>query len=738
MNEKIMNALQSRLCRSRFSLRIEKRNHRRPMIGPMAGLGAAVLMALTGCEPSPTDAAAELVAAADDAGATPPESDRGAAAESTSAELGDWGVDLSSRDPAVDPGDDFFRYANGRWLASFEIPADESRYGVFDRLRDRSDERVRQIIDDLLSSEPSAGSLEQKIADYYSSYMDVDRLNELGVEPLRGQLAAVETIGSREDLIEAFGRASREGTGSPFGFGIGPDRVDPDRHQLSLSVTGINLPDRDYYLEDTPRFLEVRDEYVRHMSRTLAFAGFGDTEAMARAVLAVETRIAEIMWPRDQRRNRDLTYNPMTYDDFRSAYPGFDWDAYFAAAGIERLGDLNVSYPSAMSPTIALIDEVSIADWKSYLAYTLIVNQADLLSESIDDERFRFYSSVLNGIPEQQERWERAVARVGAGNGLGEALGQVYVARHFPESAKRQMEELVENLRRALAESIEDNDWMDEATKREAVQKLESFRPKIAYPDVWKDVSSIEIARDDLFGNARNVRDFFYEDMITRLGRPTDREEWRMTPQTVNAYYNSSFNEIVFPAAILQAPFFDPNADPAVNYGAIGGVIGHEMGHGFDDQGSKSDYLGVQRNWWTDSVRAAFDEMTGALAEQYAAYEPLPGHFIDGRFTLGENIGDVGGLSMAYRAYRLALDGEEAPVIDGLTGDQRFFLAWAQVWQSKIREDALISQLKSDPHSPAQFRVNGVVRNHDAWYEAFDVQPGDALYLSREERVRIW
>jgi len=695
-----------------------------------AALAGAVVLWLTGCGQGPTDAG---TAAADTrAAAGAPHG----GTETTSATLGAWGIDLSSRDLSVKPGDDFFRYANGAWLASFEIPPDKSRYGVFDRLRDESDERVRQIIDELVSSQPAPGSLEQKIADYYTSYMDVERLNALGVEPLRPQLAAIERIGTRADLVEAFGRARREGTGTPFGFDIGADRVDPDRHQLSLAVTGINLPDRDYYLDD--RFLGIRDEYVRHVSRMLSFAGFAETDAMARAVLAVETRIAEIMWPRDQRRNRDLTHNPMTYAELEAAYPGFDWDAYFAAAGIEHLTDLNVSYPSAMLPTIALLDEIPIEDWKSYLAYTLIANHADLLSEEIDNEAFRFYSTVLNGVPAQQERWKRAIARVGALNGLGEALGQLYVARYFPESSKRQMEELVENLRRALAESIRENDWMDDATKREAMLKLESFRPKIGYPDVWKDFSSIHIEADDLLGNARRVRDFFYADLIARLGRPTDREEWRMTPQTVNAYYNSSFNEIVFPAAILQPPFFDPNADLAVNYGAIGGVIGHEMGHGFDDQGSKSDHAGVQRNWWMDSVRAAFDEMTGALAEQYSGYEPLPGHFIDGRFTLGENIGDVGGLSIAYRAYRLALGGEEPPVLDGLTGDQRFFLAWAQVWQGKIRDEALISRLTSDPHSPAEFRVNGVVRNHDAWYEAFDVQPGDALYLPPEARVRIW
>ena len=372
------------------------------------------------------------------------------------------------------------------------------------------------------------------------------------------------------------------------------------------------------------------------------------------------------------------------------------------------------------------------------MKYRYIVDSASTLSEKIDNERFRFYSTVLNGVPEQRERWERGVSRVGSLSSLGEAIGQVYVERYFPESAKVQMEELVENLRTSIAQRIEEITWMSQSTKDEAQRKLQSFRPKIAYPDEWKDLSSIEISRNDLFRNAQNIREFNYADEINRLGKPTNREEWGMTPQTVNAYYNSSFNEIVFPAGILQPPFFDPLADAAVNYGGIGAVIGHEMGHGFDDQGSKSDYAGIQRNWWTDEDRENFETLTSALASQYDKFEPVSGNFIDGNFTLGENIGDVGGLSLAYRAYKMSLNGNEAPIIEGLTGDQRFFLSWAQVWQRKYREDALIQMLTSDPHSPSEFRVNGVVRNFDEWYEAFDVQVGDELYLPPEERVRIW
>ncbi len=662
----------------------------------------------------------------------------GPAAAAASPELGSFGIDLSNQDDSVRPGDDFFRYANGRWLDNFELPADRSDYGSFSVLADRSDQRVRSIIEDLADLEPAQGSIEQKINDYFQSYMDTDRLNELGMGPLLPGLAAVDAIADREQLVTAFGRAQLDNTASPFAFFIGADRGDPDQHQLVLALSGLSLPDRDYYLLDTEDYQRVRGEYLAHIARILDFAGMPDSAARADAILALETGIAEHVWPRAERRDRDLTYNPMSFAEFSAAWPDFDWDRYFDAAGISGLDSLNVNYPSAMAPVIALVNETPLEDWKSYLSYRLIADSASVLSEEIDREAFHFYSTVLRGVPEQRERWERGVARVGSLNSLGEAVGQIYVERHFPESAKRQMQALVENLRGALRQSIEQNDWMGPLTKEEAYRKLEAFRPKIAYPDVWQDLSAIEISRESLFDNARNVREFRYREEIARLGQPTDREEWGMTPQTVNAYYNPSFNEIVFPAGILQPPFFDPAADAAVNYGGIGAVIGHEMGHGFDDQGSKSDWAGVQRNWWTDGDRANFEDQATVLAEQYAVFEPVPGYFIDGRFTLGENIGDVGGVSLAYRAYRISLNGEEPPVIDGLTGDQRFFLAWAQVWQRKYREDALIQRLTSDPHSPAEFRVNGVVRNFDAWYEAFDVQPEDDLYLPPEERVTIW
>ena len=653
-------------------------------------------------------------------------------------ELGSFGIDMSHQDPTTKAGDDFFRYANGRWLDTYELPASRSSYGSFTVLSDRSDQRVRGIIEDLSQTEPVQGSIEQKISDYYLSYMNVGVLNDRGIGPLQDSLAKLREIDNREKHIVAFGRSFIENTATPFGFYVGADRSNPDRHQLVLSVGGISLPDRDYYLRDTEEFKEVRAAYIAHITEILEFASIEDANQKARGILNLETAIAESLWPRNQRRNRDLTYNPMTFTDFKDTFPGFDWDSYFSAAGISQLEDLNVSYPSAMSPIIDLVNLLPVGDWVSYMTYRLIVDSASILSEELDNARFNFYSTVLRGVPEQRDRWERGVSRVGALNSLGEAVGQVYVQRHFPESAKQQMEQLVENLRSALAQSIDEIDWMSSATKDEALKKLQSFRPKIAYPDEWKDFSSIEIDRGDLFANAQKIREFNYADEIQRLGKPTNREEWGMTPQTVNAYYNSSFNEIVFPAGILQPPFFDPQADAAVNYGGIGAVIGHEMGHGFDDQGSKSDFAGIQRNWWTDEDRENFELLTRAIASQYDKFEPVSGYFIDGNFTLGENIGDIGGLSLAFRAYKMSLAGEEAPIIDGLTGDQRFFLSWAQVWQRKYREDALIQRLTSDPHSPSEFRVNGVVRNFDEWYEAFDVEEGDILYLPPEERVRIW
>jgi len=684
--------------------------------------------------------AALMVAACSDNQQTT--NDQGAATEVADAmakpELGTWGVDMTAAKPSVKPGDDFFAAANGTWLDTFEIPASRTGYGAFNVLADRSRDRVKAIIDEMAAGTFEEGSLEHSISAYYNAYMDVETVNALGIAPLQPSLDRVAAIQSMDDLVRAFGRESIEGGEAPISLGVGLNRGNPDRTVLNVSLGGIGLPDRDYYLEDGERFTSIREAYVAHIAQMLGFAGIDGAAEKATAILALETRIAEQQWPRSDRRDRDKIYNPMSYADFKAEYTGFDWDSFLAENGVEGLEDVNVSHPEPVAAAVGIINSTSLEDWKAYLSYHLISNNSGALSEEIDGANFDFYGKKLRGQQEQRPRWERGVQRVGARNALGDAIGQIYVDRYFPPEAKTQMVELVENLRAAMDVRIDGLDWMGAETKVQAKAKLAAFRPKIAYPDVWRDRSGIEIVAGDLFASARNVAAFNQADAAARLKRPSDRERWGMTPQTVNAYYNAQFNEIVFPAAILQPPFFDPNADAAVNYGGIGAVIGHEMGHGFDDQGSKSDGKGIQRNWWTDEDRANFDVKTDALAAQYDKFEPVPGNFVDGRFTLGENIGDLGGLSMAYHAYKLSLGGEPAPVIDGLTGDQRFFLAWAQVWKRKTRDAALISLLKADPHSPGEFRVNGVVRNMDEWYEAFGVKEGDALYLPPEERISIW
>ena len=513
---------------------------------------------------------------------------------------------------------------------------------------------------------------------------------------------------------------------------------DPNQYQLHVGVGGIGLPDRDYYLLDTERFVNIRNEYQNHIAQMLAFAGVNeaDAQSQAAAILALETKIAEIQWPREKRRDRDLALNQFERDAFEAEYAGFDWDSFFASSGF-AIPTLNVRQPEPVKAAIDLINGEDLATWKAYLTYHTISNNASMLSQEIYTTNFAFFGTVLNGQKEPRPRWKRAISAMSGTESLGFAIGEIYTERYFPESSKAQMAELVENLRTALGQRIDGLDWMGAETKVNAKAKLAAFRPKIGYPDQGIDFAGLDISADDLLGNVKTLRKFFQAKDVAVEMEPTDRERWGMTPQQVNAYYNSSFNEIVFPAAILQPPFFDPNADAAVNYGGIGAVIGHEMGHGFDDQGSKSDAQGVQRNWWTDEDRAAFDAKAEKLAAQYSAYEPIEGNFVNGKNSLGENIGDVGGLAMAYHAYQLSLNGKEAPIIDGTTGDQRFFLAWAQVWKEKRTEESMLNQLRGGTHAPGRYRALAP-RNHDAWYAAFDVKPGDALYLAPEDRVRIW
>ena len=651
------------------------------------------------------------------------------------AELGSFGVDLSARNLDVKPGDDFFMYASGNWYDNYEMPADKTRFGAFNALAERSEKQVKEIIDDITSRSDLTAE-EQMVADFYNAYMDVETINKKGISPIQSLLDEVAAVKSADDLTKIFGNAWLNGVSSPIAGGMWFNRLDPNQYEMSMGASGLGLPDRSYYLVDSERFSKTRDAYVNHITNTLKFAGIENGEQRAKAILALETKIAEGHWPREKRRNRDLTLNQIKRVDLAKEYPGFNWDLYFEQTGYQ-VPQLNMSQPEPIKAMIGLINNEDLAVWKDYLTFHAIRGNASLLSEEIYTNNFEFFGKELSGQQEPRPRWKRAISQMSSTQSLGFAIGKVYVERYFPESSKAQMAELVENLRTALGERIDGLDWMGDETKVNAKAKLAAFTPKIGYPDVWQEFDGLAISNDDLVGNVQNLRKFFREDSVSKELEKTDRNRWGMTPQRVNAYYNSSFNEIVFPAAILQPPFFDPNADAAVNYGAIGAVIGHEMGHGFDDQGSKSDAEGIQRNWWTDSDRAAFEAKADKLAEQYSQYEPIPDNFVNGRNSLGENIGDVGGLAMAYHAYKLSLNGKEAEVIDGLTGDQRFFLAWAQVWKEKRTEQSMLNQLRAGTHAPGRFRALAP-RNHDAWYKAFDVKEGDKLYLKPEDRVRIW
>ncbi len=655
-------------------------------------------------------------------------------------QLGSFGIALDNRDLSVKPGDDFDRYANGRWFDTYQMRDYDTRYGSFNALSDQAEEQTRAIIEELLTRKDLIpGSDEQKVRDFYASYMDTVARDAAGIAPLQPTLARIAGIDSIAALTAAFGRSGMDGSNSPVGGNVTLDRKNPDRYLVGIGVGGLGLPDKDFYLNPEPRFVQIRAAYLEHVATMLGFAGVKDAKPRAEAIVALETELAKQLWDRAQLRDRDKTYNLRTFAQLREEFPGYAWAAHFDAQGLSTPPtEVNISTPSAVGPILAIVAKTPLNVWRDYLTYHTVRNHAPVLSTEIEQAAFAFTGTVLQGQKAQRELWKRGVAAVGGTGGLGDAVGRMYVARHFKPEAKAAMDALVENLRAALRQNVEQLDWMGEATKTEAYKKLGTFLPKIGYTRKWRDYSSVKVVGGDLIANVQSVRRYFIDDQLRRLGTKPDRDEWFMTPQTVNAYYNASFNEIVFPADILQPPFFDVNADPAVNYGAIGGVIGHEMGHGFDDQGSKSDYAGIQRNWWTDEDRVRFDARTKTLGAQYATYCPLEGQCVNGQLTMGENIGDLGGLSMAYTAYKLSLKGKQAPVIDGLTGDQRFFLAWAQVWKSKAREETILNRLKTDSHSPPQYRINGPLRNLSEWYQAFDVKPGDKLYLPPEQRVRIW
>ncbi|MBP9659461.1 MAG: M13 family metallopeptidase, partial [Aeromonas sp.] len=576
------------------------------------------------------------------------------------------GLALANMDTSVKPGDDFFRYVNGHWLATAKIPDDRPADGAFYLLRDKSLADVRVLVEGL-DGKAAAGTPAQQIHDLYQSYLDQAARNAKGTTPLLPMLSEIEQISTPQDLARAFAQSARTGGGSPFGFWIDADAKAPDSYAVYLYQAGLGLPDRDYYLKRDPNSQALLHKYEQHIAAMLARFGETDAQAKAKRILALETRLAQIQWDNVALRDREKNYNKGPVSELGRLAPAIDWDTYLAQAGLAGQQSLVIGQPTYLSALNEVMQQTPVADWQAYLKWQLITDYAPYLDSQTDAQNFAFFGTALSGTPKQRAPWERALGVLD--NNLGEAVGKLYVERYFPPAAKARMEQLVENLRTAYGQSIQELDWMSPATKTQALEKLAKFRPKIGYPDKWKDYSAITIRPDDLVGNLQRARAFEYADNLARLGKPVDRDEWHMSPQTVNAYYNPSNNEIVFPAAILQPPFFDMTADDAVNYGAIGGVIGHEMGHGFDDQGAKSDGDGVMRDWWTPADLKEFRFRTSRLVAQYNRFEPIKGQYVNGQFTLGENIGDLGGLTIAHKAYLLSLDGKEAPVLDGFTGE---------------------------------------------------------------------
>ena len=650
-------------------------------------------------------------------------------------DIGDFGFDTAGMDRSVPPGEDFYMFANGTWNKDTVIPADKARFGAFDVLSDRSLSRSRSIIEAAAKAGPAGDADAQKVGSYYTAFMDEAGIEARGLRPLQPLLTQFAAITTRAQLAEALGALQQLGVSTPVRISVQQDPKAPQRYMVDLRQGGIGLPDRDYFLVDTPKFADTRDKYRAHIAIMFRLAGLSEPEARAKAVFDLEHDIAQAQWTRIEQRDPVKSYNLRDVAGLSSGAPGFDWPAFLAAAGLGNETRFNATEPSAFAGFAKLAADRPLPVWRDYMTLRLLEARAGVLPKAIRDEAFAFNGTVLSGQPEEQPRWKRAV---NATNGaLGEAVGKLYVAQYFTPAAKAQADTLVANLRAAMAARIETLDWMSPATKAQAEIKLASFDPKIGYPSKWRDYTALKASADDAFGNANRAQAFEYQRNLHKLGGPLDRTEWGMTPQTVNAYYNPPKNEIVFPAAILQAPFFDPNADPAVNYGGIGVVIGHEISHGFDDQGRQYDSTGTLRDWWTPVDAAKFKVRADRLIAQYDAYEVLPGTHIKGGLTLGENIADLAGLRISYDAYHLSLHGKPAPVIDGLTGDQRFFLGFAQVWRERQRDAALLSQVTSNPHSPGEQRAS-TVRNFDPWYAAFNPKPGGKLYLTPEQRVRIW
>ena len=649
---------------------------------------------------------------------------------------GDWGIDTTGMNPEVDPGADFFEYVSGKWADTTEIPADRSTYSSFAVLRDLSEARVRNLVEGYEQGDPATGGDAAKIAALYHGFMDAEAIEALGDAPLRPHLAAIRGATNRDDLAFLMGRANESFGSTFFGAYVSDDQKSPDTYALYLSQSGLGLGDRQMYLDD--KFAPQRERYVQYIAQMLELAGWDEPQANAAQVMAMETKIAEAHWTRAESRDRDKTYNPVGLADMATFAPGFPWATYFEAAGVDYAERAVLRQVTAFPKIAQIFADTDLDTLKAWLAFRTTDNAAPLLSTDFVDAEFEFRSKFLAGQPEQRPRWKRGVAL--AEMAMGEAIGRDYVQLYFPPDAKAKMDDLVANVKAAMGARLAQLDWMGPETKAEAAKKLANFGLKIGHPDTWRDYGALVVDADDTFGNAQRAAKFAWDYDRVRIGQPVDEGEWGMTPQTVNAYYSSVKNEIVFPAAILQPPFFDPDADPAVNYGAIGGVIGHEIIHGFDDQGRKSDGSGLLRDWWSAEDAAKFEAQAARLGGQYEAFEfeQLPDMHINGKVAMGENIGDLGGLTIALEAYRRSLDGKPAPVIGGFTGEQRFFMGWAQVWRTLWRDDALRQQLVNGTHSPGQIRAFAPLRNMDAWYTAFDVTEGDALWIAPEERVRIW
>lgn len=644
------------------------------------------------------------------------------------------GIVLDNFDHSVRPQDDFYRHVNGKWLKTVEIPADKSNYSSFSELSDRTEQQLLAIIKNAATQ--SGEGEAQQVGDLYASFMDEARVNAAGLAPLQPYLFEIEKLSSSDQIPALMGTLEWIGTASLIETGIYADAKNPEYYTAYLVQGGLGLPDRDYYLSDSDKFKAVRQAYRDYVTRVLSLAGTIDAGAHADAILALETRIAEKHWTKVESRDAQKTYNRREVKDINSNTPGFDLSAWLATFGVQDLETVVIQQPSYFEALGELVASASIETWREYFRLRLIDAYAPFLSDAFVDAHFQLHGRAVLGIDSNKPRWKRGVDLVE--DKLGEALGKIYVEKHFPPRAKARMAEMIDNLIEAYRQSIENLEWMGEDTRKQALQKLASFTPKIGYPDRWRDYSPLTIQADDLVGNVIRANLFTNQFYVNKLGKRVDPTEWHMTPQTVNAYYNPVANEIVFPAAILQPPFFNLNADDAVNYGGIGAVIGHEIGHGFDDQGSRFDGQGRLRNWWTEADRNNFEARTGQLIKQYNGYSPLPGYHVNGELTIGENIGDLGGLSIAAKAYRLSLDGKPAPELDGYTGEQRLLIGWAQIWRRLYREDALINRLKTDPHSPGEYRCNGIVSNVPEFYQAFDVKRGDAMYLPPEQRVEIW